>query len=249
VIGSLLTETWVAFLLSWFAMFFDLSAPFFLSLKRTRIYMYSVIVVFHLLTHFLFYIGMFPWMMIFTALIFFPAKLHQKVMDFFFGRWKQLSIAIQPRQGSHFLIFTFLFIFFGFQFLMPFRSYLYGGNLLWHEQGFRFSWNIMLMEKNASLEYEVKIKETGRQFTVRPNKYLTRIQARQCSFQPDMILQFAHMLHQYYLDSGVGDTEIRAVCYASVNGHESNLLINPNVDLAKERDSFAPKKWITEWKP
>lgn len=248
VIGSLLTETWVAFLLSWFAMFFDLSAPFFLSFKRTRIYMYCVIIIFHLLTHFLFYIGMFPWMMIFTALIFFPAKLHKKVLDFLFGRWKQLSIAIPGPNITYFKTFTFLLLFFCFQLFMPFRSHLYGGNVLWHEQGFRFSWNIMLMEKNASLEYEVKVKETGKQFTVRPNKYLTRIQARQCSFQPDMILQFAHMLHQYYLDSGVGDTEIRAICYASVNGHGSNLLINPTVDLTREKESFAPKSWITDWK-
>ncbi|MEO6685793.1 MAG: HTTM domain-containing protein, partial [Dyadobacter sp.] len=247
VIGPLLTETWVAFLLSWFALFFDLSAPFFLSFKRTRIYMYGVIVVFHLLTHFLFYIGMFPWMMIFTALIFFPSKEHQKVMQFVFGRWKQLSIAIPSPNVRYFKTFVFLFLFFSVQLFMPFRSRLYGGNVLWHEQGFRFSWNIMLMEKNASLEYEVKVKGTGKQFTVRPNKFLTRIQARQCSFQPDMILQFAHILHQYYLDSGVGDTEIRAICYASVNGHGSKLLINPNVDLTKQQDSFARKSWITDW--
>ncbi|WP_221392601.1 HTTM domain-containing protein [Dyadobacter sp. NIV53] len=131
---------------------------------------------------------------------------------------------------------------------MPFRSHLYAGNVLWHEQGFRFSWNIMLMEKNASLEYEVKVMETGKQFTVKPAQFLTRIQARQCSFQPDMIIQFAHMLHDHYVKSGVGETEIRAVCYASVNGHQSNLLIDPEVDLAKEQDSFTAKKWITTWK-
>lgn len=247
VIGPLLTQAWVAFALSWFAMFFDLSAPFFLSAKRTRIYVYAVIVVFHLLTHFLFYIGMFPWMMIFTALIFFPNAFHRSLLRMFFKR----EVSLNPpgfRRRNYGLVYPFLVVFFLFQFVMPFRSYLYGGNVLWHEQGYRFSWNIMLMEKNASLEYLVKVKSSGQEFTVKPAKFLTKIQARQCSFQPDMILQFAHYLHGYYQDSGLGDTEIRAVCYASVNGHSSQLLIDPKVDLAKEEDSFAPKKWIMPWR-
>lgn len=248
VIGPLLTETWVAFAVSWFAMFFDLSAPFLLSFRKTRIYMYGIVVIFHLLTHFLFYIGMFPWMMIFTALIFSPADFHRRTLVFLFGKFRNISLPEQVKIRLYSKTKAFLTVFFLFQILMPFRSHLYAGNVLWHEQGFRFSWNIMLMEKNASLEYLVKVKDTGQQFTVRPGKFLTKIQARQCSFQPDMIVQFANMLHDYYKENGLGDTEIRAVCYASVNGHASNLLIDPDIDLARERDSFVPKKWITDWK-
>lgn len=248
VIGPWLSHAWIAFALSWFALFFDLSAPFFLSFRNTRIYMYCIIVLFHLMTHFLFFIGMFPWMMICTALIFFPVQFHQNVLNFLFGKRRSFHIPNIVPGSSYPKTLAFLVLFFSFQLLMPFRSYLYAGNVLWHEQGFRFSWNIMLMEKNASLEYEVKVRKTGQQFTVKPNQFLTKIQARQCSFQPDMIVQFTHMLHRYYIESGVGDTEIRAVCYASVNGHASNLLIDPAVDLTKEEDSFMPKKWITDWK-
>ena len=165
-----------------------------------------------------------------------------------FDKWKIYQVSAANPGRYYPKTITFLVLFFLFQLLMPFRSHLYAGNVLWHEQGFRFSWNIMLMEKNATLEYEVKVKGTGRQFTVKPAQFLTKIQARQCSFQPDMIVQFAHILHDYYVENGVGDTEIRAVCYASVNGHGSDLLIDPDVDLAKERDSFATKNWITEWR-
>ena len=244
VIGSLLTETWVAFILSWFALFFDLSAPFLLSFRKTRVPAFVMIVVFHLLTHFLFFIGMFPWMMLFCVLIFFPVHFHQKVLSWF--SITNFSNSPQQVQSGYGKTLAVLCLFFLFQFIFPFRSYAYGGNVLWHEQGFRFSWNIMLMEKNASLEYVVKVKKTGREFTIRPGKFLTKIQARQCSFQPDMILQFAHFLHDYYLRYGLGETEIRAICHASVNGHASELLIDPTVDLAQEKDSFAAKKWIKE---
>ncbi|TLV03189.1 HTTM domain-containing protein [Dyadobacter luticola] len=248
VIGPLLTQVWVAFVLSWFAMLFDLSAPFLLSMRQTRIYMYVVIVVFHVLTHLLFYIGMFPWMMICTALIFFPSGFHQTFLRTILGQTKGLYMLSEVSFRKYRFAIPFLAIFFLFQFFMPFRSYFYGGNVLWHEQGYRFSWNIMLMEKNASLEYEVKVKSSGKSFVVKPEKFLTRIQARQCSFQPDMILQFAHYLHNYYQETGLGDTEIHAVCYASVNGHPSNLLIDPKTDLALVHDSFRPKKWITDWR-
>ncbi|MEA5461468.1 HTTM domain-containing protein [Arcicella sp. LKC2W] len=243
IVGHLLTEKWVAFTLSWLAMMFDLSAPFLLSFRKTRLPIYIVIVIFHLLTHFLFYIGMFPWMMIFTALIFFPSDFHERILSIFI-RKSQSTIQVSDNQTHYFG--KLIMLFFLIQCLIPFRSYLYQGNVLWHEQGFRFSWNIMLMEKNASLEYHIKIKKTGEEFSVKPNDFLTKIQARQMSFQPDMILQFAHYLHQYYLENGIGETEVRAECYASLNGRGSQLLINPNIDLVKEKEGFYPKTWVNQ---
>ena len=249
LVGPLLTEKWVAFLLSWLAMLFDLSAPFLLSFRQTRLPIFSIIVVFHLLTHFLFYIGLFPWMMIFTVLIFFPPTLFQKLLTSF-NTYKIKANTLVQKPSILYATFApvrfILPVFFLLQLLLPFRSHAYSGNVLWHEQGFRFSWNIMLMEKNASIEYVVKSRKTGTQFTVKPSKFLTQIQARQMSFQPDMILQFAHYLHDYYLKNGLGDTEIRAECYASLNGRGSALLIDPTVDLAKENEGFQEKTWINK---
>ena len=31
----------------------------------------------------------------------------------------------------------------------------YGGNVLWHEQGMRFSWRVMVREKNGSVTFVV----------------------------------------------------------------------------------------------
>lgn len=229
-VGHLLTEKWVAFVISWLAMIFDLSAPFLLCFRKTRPPIYGIIVVFHVLTHLIFNIGVFPWMMIFTALIFFlPAKP---------------PTFLESTQFNTKVTTLVLGVFFAFQLAMPFRSFFYRGNVLWHEQGFRFAWNIMLMEKNGVVEFQIKIKKTGEVFTVKPADFLTPIQSRQMSFQPDMIVQFAHYLHQYYLENGIGDTEIRAECFASLNGRGSQLLIDPTVDLTKQSDSFQEKSWI-----
>ncbi|PWJ58005.1 vitamin K-dependent gamma-carboxylase-like protein [Dyadobacter jejuensis] len=247
VLGDFLGYTWLAFVLSWFALFFDLTAAFLLSNKSTRMYAYVLIVLFHVLTHILFQIGMFPWMMIVTALVFFPTHWHQKILAIF-ERNRTIHLSSSSVPSNHSLTIGVLALFFLFQLMMPFRSYAYPGNVLWHEQGFRFSWNIMLMEKNASLEYEVIFKNNGKKIYVRPEKHLNTIQAKQCSFQPDMILQFAHYLNQYYKDQGLGNTEVYAICYASVNGHASRLLIDPEVDLVTQKDGFADKKWILRYR-
>ena len=78
------------------------------------------------------------------------------------------------------------------QILVPLRAHLYGGNVLWHEQGMRFSWRVMARAKNGSVTFIVRDPRDGRQWHVSPAKYLTRIQEREMAVQPDLILQLAH---------------------------------------------------------
>ena len=244
LIGGLLAQPLTAYAAAWLAMIFDLSAPFLLYFDRTRPWIYPVVIIFHVFTALLFPIGMFPWFMCVFTLIFFPAGWHRKVMTFLFPgpRFRPAVAEKAPAPAA----VGSAAIFFLFQLLMPFRAWLYPGNLLWHEQGFRFSWRIMLMEKNGSLEYLVRVKDTGKEFLVSPSEFLTPRQVYQMSFQPDMILQFAHYLHDFYLRSGTGDTEIRASCYVSLNGKPSQLLIDPQTDLAARKTGWRHKSWITE---
>jgi hypothetical protein len=192
---------------------------------------------------------MFPWIMIGTALIFFPSAWHKSVLERFKLATLAPSFLIKPLASPNLVLIRVVIItFIGIQLVLPFRHLFYPGNVLWHEQGFRFAWHIMLMEKNGSAEFHVKLKENGQEFTVRPDQFLTTIQARQMSFQPDMILQFAHFLHDYYLANGLGETEIRVEAYASVNGKGSALLIDPTVNLVEQKDSFKHKTWITDYR-
>ena len=53
------------------------------------------------------------------------------------------------------------------QLLLPLRAHLYGGNVLWHEQGMRFSWRVMVREKNGSVTFIVREPRDGRSGTCR----------------------------------------------------------------------------------
>lgn len=261
VIGPLLEQTWVAYAGSWFGMLFDLTVPFWLLWRKSRPYAYAVVVVFHVLTWLLFYIGMFPWIMMVAALVFFEPETHQRILlgfgralSRFYGLVSGVGYQASGIRQSQCLTpdaerpnpaqYIFLVLFFGFQLLFPFRYLLYPGNPLWTEQGYRFSWNVMLIEKSGFVEYTVRETGTGREFTAIPGDYLSKQQVRMLSTQPDMILQFAHFLAAEYRRRGVRQPQVFAECYVALNGRSSRLLIDPRVDLAQQQESWGPKSWI-----
>ena len=64
------------------------------------------------------------------------------------------------------------------------------------------------------------------------------------SFQPDFILEYAHFLKEHYTALGESEVEVYVDCQVSLNGRRSRPYIDPNVDLAKETESFKHKTWI-----
>jgi hypothetical protein len=152
----------------------------------------------------------------------------------------------QPKFASFFvLIFILHFI---IQIILPFRYLLYPDKLFWTEQGYRFSWRVMLMEKNAYTTFVVKDK-IGKIAEVRNKDYLTPQQEKQMSTQPDMIVQFAHFIAEEYNENkGFINAEVYVDSYAALNGHPSQPFIDNTIDLAKQPINFAPKKWILPFK-
>ena len=238
IIGPWLGQEWTAYAFSWAGLAFDLSIVPLLLWPRSRRYAYCFVVAFHLMTAKLFTLGMFPWIMMASSLIFLPPS---------WPRWFVASriaedaprIARRPR-----LILAALGVYFAFHVAMPFRHLLYPGEVCWSEQGFRFSWNVMVMEKTGSVAFRVVEPSTGRAWDVVPTTYLTRYQTKMMSTQPDHILQLAHIIADDYRRRGVLDPVVRVDAFASLNGKPRQRLIDPTVDLARETDRLAPQAWI-----
>ena len=74
VIGQLFDIPFVAYLMSWGGALFDLTIVFWLSWRRSRPFAYLAVVGFHSMTWALFNIGMFPWIMIASTIIFFDEQ-------------------------------------------------------------------------------------------------------------------------------------------------------------------------------
>nr|WP_294861553.1 HTTM domain-containing protein [uncultured Fluviicola sp.] len=253
LVGNLLATSWVAFLFSWFSCFYDLTIPFFLSRSRTRNIAYIFVVVFHILTWLLFPIGVFPWVMIFSTLIFFPASFHNKWLNplqkWFHWTNGPTEAKITPSKR----LITCLSIFIIAQLIIPFRYLLYPENLFWHEEGFRFSWRVMLMEKKGYATFYVEDHASRKSIEITNSDYLSPQQIDQMSRQPDMILQFAHFLGEKYNDTTLhfGSKSVHlsrpgvsADVYVTLNGRPNQHFVSRETDLMKEEYNLKHRKWI-----
>jgi Vitamin K-dependent gamma-carboxylase len=251
IIGGLLTQLWVAYAFSWFGALFDLFISFLLLNSTTRKFGYLLVIIFHLATAWFFKIGMFPYVMIFVTIVFFSEDTHRKIIGFL-GRIFSKTNPIPDKAAAFYqigiakkrIIYLLLLVYFSIQLLLPFRYLLYPGKLYWTEEGYRFSWRVMLMEKGGTAFFHVKDPETGKRTEIINSQYLTDFQETQMSTQPDMILQFAHILAADYQKRGIKNPIVTAESYVTLNGSGSRLYIDTTVNLANVADGFSHKKWI-----
>ena len=135
-------------------------------------------------------------------------------------------------------------IFFVIQILLPWRYLAYPGELFWTEEGYRFSWRVMLMEKSGYAQFKIVDGVTGRRFYVDNTDFLTPLQEKQMSFQPDFILEYAHYLRDHFESQGHQEVQVYVESYVALNGRLSTTYIDPEVNLAKIEDSFKHKTWV-----
>ncbi|WP_044398910.1 HTTM domain-containing protein [Lacinutrix sp. Hel_I_90] len=246
---SLMHQNWFHYAMSWSGMFYDLLIPFFLLYRKTRVVAFFFVVFFHVFTRVLFPIGMFPFVMIVSALIFFDADLHNKIIDSirkllggFSAKAIETKAVYRPKNRK--LVLSILALFFTLQLLIPFRYLLYPNELFWTEEGYRFSWRVMLMEKMGYANFKIVNGETGQFFYVDNQDFLTPLQEKQMSFQPDFILEYAHYLGDHFKSQGHKNVEVYVESYAALNGRLSIPFIDKTVNLYAEKESFKPKHWI-----
>ena len=251
IIGStLMQQNWVHYVMSWGGMFYDLFIAFLLLYSRTRIFAFFLVVFFHLFTAILFPIGMFPYIMIVGSLIFFDPETHDKMIKIigntlkFFGFKSKKTKLLKFKSNNNPIVLVIVTVFFIIQLCFPFRYLLYPGELFWNEQGYRFSWRVMLIEKKGITNLKVLNKEDGKSFMVMNEEFLSEFQERQMSFQPDFILEYAHHVGEYYKKNGMNEIEIYADSYVTLNGRLSQRFIDPNVNLLDEKRGFKNKTWI-----
>ncbi|MBL0197886.1 MAG: HTTM domain-containing protein [Myxococcales bacterium] len=258
-LGRLFTLPGVPLAMSWAGFLYDATIVLWLSMKRTRPWAFLVVLTFHTLTRALFDIGMFPVIMTASALVFFPPSWPRDMVSWVRARARLAPpappVAVSTPGESPARVTTVQRLALGlglaycvFQVAMPLRTFLYGGNVLWHEQGMRFSWRVMVRAKGGSTTFLVKSKATGKVWHVSPRRYLTPYQENEMSGQPDLILQLAHSIGEDFA-LREGPVEVRVEALSSLNARRGAALVDPAVDLLTVRDGLAPARWIAPSPP
>jgi hypothetical protein len=259
-LGWILQEEITAYFFSWMGCLYDLFIVFFLLSKRTRPFAYLAVIFFHVLTWLLFPIGVFPWVMIFSTTIFFSVKFHQQLLNGLKKLFKW-SESIPEKVNNISVLRPFvkygIILYLAIQILIPIRFLAYPGNLFWNEEGFRFSWRVMLMHKEGLATFYVTDKSSGRTIEVNNTDFLTVRQEDQMMTQPDMILQFAKMLKKEFdgktfsnskQSITLRDPAVHAEVFVSLNGRSSQLFIDRKHDLTALPYNLKHRDWIEPFK-
>jgi hypothetical protein len=249
IIGNYLEQEWVAYLFCWFSCIYDVSIGFLLFNKRTVNVAYLFVLIFHLATALFFNIGMFPYVMIVTTLIFFKRETHTIVLEklkFLFNYKNKEGATRIMNVNTYFkLVFGIYFLIQG---ITPLRYLLYSGDLFWTEQGYRFSWRVMLMEKAGTAFFYVKDSKTSKEVEIDNKKHLTYMQEKQMATQPDMMVDYAKYLKKEYIKLGFTNPQVRAQSFVTLNGRGSKEFIKDSIDLSVESNSFLrSKNWIKKY--
>lgn len=263
ILGPLFTQVWAVAVANYGVILLHLVGAPLLIFRQTRIWIFLMYVIFHISNHFVFNIGIFPWFTLLATSLFFspswPRTLiskisHSKIVDPSFNsasipnhstdlhayQWN----ALNNRQR---LILLFISVWLTFQILIPLRHWIYPGDVAWTHEGHRFAWRMRLSIKRCESLFLVSDPTTGKSWIVDPfeNEYFSDSRARKMSGQPDMILQFAHILaSEWEKKHDLIEVEVRAKAFCSLNGLPSEYLIDSDVNLAKVERNLWSADWI-----
>jgi hypothetical protein len=257
IIGGLLTLPAMPHIMSWAGFLNDVLVVPFLLWRRTRPYAFATVVFFHIGTHLLFVIGVFPFLMVSGATLFFDADWPRTLLARLRGvavpspvanpgvSGREPAAAGRWSQAMAVAVAAYCVV----QVIAPLRAHLYPGDVLWHEQGMRYSWRVMVREKNGSIRYRVRWDGADREVQVPPSRYLTSHQEREMSGQPDLILQLAHQIASDFEAEGRQGVEVRVDALVSLNGRRAVAMIDPEVNLVNVDDGVSLARWIAPSPP
>jgi vitamin K-dependent gamma-carboxylase len=233
-LGDWLAQPASALIASWLGAFFDLSIVVFLLWPRTRVLAFAVALAFHVTTGWLFPIGMFPWLMLACATLFFDPAWPR--------RWFQPTAAangtaFEPRRGCAFVLAVHCAL----QALIPLHHHLWVRDSAWTCEGFDFAWKVMAVEKAGSVTYRTRDQQSGAETLIEPRRYLNAGQSLALGQDPRLIRALAQQIaHDESARSG-HEVAVYADAFATLNGRPVQRLIAPDVDLTRDP---LPARWI-----
>jgi hypothetical protein len=243
--GPIFQEHWFVLFITYGGIAFDLSIGFLLCWRRTFWLGAGLVFIFHITNAAMFSIDIFPWLMIASIGLFADEDWPYKCL-------RALKInkdAFSPNAvacGKTSLVTLILVhVYVIVQLVVPLRRFLYPGDPSWTEQGQRFAWRMMLRDKrSAGFQMIFVDPRTGMKGIVHPENSLDSRQMEDMRVIPDMILQYAHYVAED-IERQLGARPIvRVQAKVSLNGRPAQDLIDRRTDLAAEKESFAPAKWI-----
>ena len=246
IIGPLLEQEWLPYLMSWGGAAFDLLIVPFMLWRKTRQWAFMVAILFHLTNVSIFGIGTFPWYSIAMTALFFPPSSFRRLP------WLRRKLPpFKPVVATHYsrpiyqkVTLSLLAAYVLLQLAVPSRQYFYPGNTSWTEDGHNFSWHMMLRSKTGFVRYKIVLPARGEAHYAKVFDYITSHQYQSMIGKPDMILELAHHIVEEYRSKGNKEVEVYADAQVRFNGRPLQLFTDTTVNLAIEEHRLGPYHWV-----
>lgn len=241
---------------------YDLMIVPLLLFRRTRWVAVGLSLFFHLNNAWMLDIGVFPWFMLATLVVFFPPDTLQRRLDLFLGRStltkptdgeslaKETKLAVSVPSWSSIsslsrLGFALATLYVIVQLLLPLRPAILPGDSNWNEHGHRFAWRMMLRHKEALTHYLVVDQDSDDYLFLPSTTVLSGYQAQRADHHPELIRQTAVQISKAAAELGVPNNRVYALALVALNGRKPIALVDPTVDLSRVRPSDWTSDWIT----
>ncbi len=217
--------------------------------KRTRMPVFLLYVGFHLTNHFVFNIGIFPWMTIALTTLFFDPDWPRRLLGLQAPHETGAAALANPvsalsrRQAA---LLTVGVLWLGFQALFPLRHYFYPGDVAWTYEAHKFSWRMKLIDRwSPGFVMAVLVPERDLVIFPRLEWSLSRRQYRKVSTRPGMMRQLANQVAERYRERyGTDEVAVHVIMPVGYNNRRPVYLIDPTVDLGAERPGFGHSAWL-----
>jgi len=246
-------------ILSWLGLVFELIAVPMLLLSKSvlpwpiRYFILFSSFAFHAINKMIFGLGILPYMFWLISTIYFdpdwPEFLFRKMDDYANPRqknksWRQLN----KNQKS---VLGFLFIFLTIQFLFPFRSFLYTGNVNWTMQCYNFSWKFRVNDLRGGLDTKFWLIDPrdNSKIPVDVNSLIDNLQASKVYCNPVLMHQFAHKVANLWEEVHGRKPKVTVDTNCSLNYRQKQPMIDPEADLVSTPLYQFPLPWILPLKP
>ena len=246
---------------------YDLMIGFLLLYRPTRKIGFILVLFFNITNGVVLFgdIGLFPYFMIFAAILFFESEKVGKFIDQLFsknqktGKKKKAALKTSaapttiPKgnwdKRQHYVAGC-LAVFVIFQLLFPLRYLALTDNPDWTGIGSRFAWRMkMQSRKLVDMKMTVIDRTTEAVTQIDHASFLSANQYKHMIEDPYAVIQFAKYIHKKANTRGMVDPIVKASIMVSFNGRTPQLMINPDVDLSRVNESpFASNYWISPLK-
>ena len=196
-------------------------------------------------------IGIFPFLMIASNLLFLDPKLLRN----YFNKWfpsekKTVKAALDSNLSNDWRfnkkVLSFVYLYILIQLILPFRHYLSPAHVDWTGQGQYFAWRMKIYSKTVQIKFTARRFPEDKPVTVQLQKMLNTIQVNMMGQHADMVYKTVqYIVHDLESRLKIKDPIINAEIMVSYNGRPFVYFIDPNVNLAKVTyNPYSNNSWV-----